>query len=421
MINFTPHSSGNAMRKSDLFSYILFVFFFMLTACASNNGYDQTQVHENLLNETWMHQMDINPSNWTRNADPWFFTGNPNSIQQYDNTAPAYKAITTSMVRVPDFTDVTVSGDFQVQIYGRAEHNSVFIIGPNASTRQIAVEVINNTLYIHKLKDSKVCLKNVIVRINVRNLHVLKNLGASNIYGRDITSSQLFISSCDCGNIFLCGNMNLARVSQTGTGTVVVLGANTPCLDIKVIGSGCVKVNGHVGIQNIYHNGNGDVTILDADTDALTINANGYGTTSVVGCVNLKKVRASGCSRVYVYWVSSSGFYATADGTSRIGLAGTTANMDVDITNASLFEGRYLRGDAVYVRTRDTSHANVASDKKIFAAALDRSSIYIFGSPTMVSRYTSQRGAIIPVWMDTSPTPFPPTLAYRQHRSYKGE
>jgi hypothetical protein len=408
------------MQKIGLLGIIILLFCTM-TACSNDNGYDQTQLRENLLKETWMQRINLDPNNWVRGADPWFLTGNPNSLEQYYNkSAPPSKAITTLMVHVPDFTNVSVSGDFQVQIIGRAEHNSVYIVGPNASTRQVVVEMLNNTLYVHKTKESKDCLKNVIVRINIHDLQVLKNFGSSNIYGRDVISSHLAINSCNCGNIFLTGDMDLTHVNQTGTGTVVVIGANTPCLDIKVKGKGSVKVNGHVGIQNISHWGDGDVEILGADSDALRITAYGKGITNVVGYVNLKKVTANDSSRIYVYWINSSSLYVSASGNARIGLAGAATNMNADIIDTSRFEGQYLHGDTVYARTRNWSHANVASDKKIFAAALDSSSIYIFGSPNMVSRYTSQKGAIIPIWVDAlPPQPFVPKVNY--HRSYKGE
>ena len=410
------------MQKLGLLGSIILLFC-TLTACSTNNnGYDQTQLRENLLKETWAQKINLNPNNWVKNADPWYLTGAPNNIETYNNTAPSSKAITTLMVRVPDFTQVTVAGDFQVQIYGRAEHNSVYIVGPNASTRQISVEMLNNTLYIYKVKESKDCLKNVIVRINIHNLQVLKNLGSSNIYGRDILSDRLMISSCDCGNTFLSGDMNVTRINQTGSGTIVVIGADTPSLSIKVNGKGSVKVNGHVGIQAISHKGNGDVNILGADSNALTIDACGNGTTSVVGYVNLKKVSAIDSSHVYVYWINSNSLYVTASGKAQIGLAGAATNMDVDITDASRFEGQYLHGDTVYARTRNWSHANISSDKKIFAAALDSSSIYIFGSPTMVSRYTSQKGAIIPIWVDAPPPPPSlPRINYSHRPTYKGE
>lgn len=409
------------MQKLGLLISIILLFC-TLTACVHDNGYQQTKFCENLLKETWMQQINLNPNNWVRGADPWYYTGYPYNVAQYDRSASPSKAITTAMVRVPDFTEVNISGDFQVQITGRTEHNSVFVVGSNASTRQVVVEVINNTLYVHKIKDSKECLKNVIVRINIHNLRVLKNLGTSNIYGRDVMSDHLMIRSCDCGNIFLSGDMNVTRINQTGLGTVAIIGANTPCLSIRAIGNGNVKVDGHVGIQTIYHQGNGEVNVLGADSDSLAINASGNGYTSVVGYVNLKKVCASDCSRVYVYWINSNSLYVTESGNARIGLAGAVTNMNVDTTEGSRFEGQYLRGDTVYVRTRNASHANVASDNKIFASALDNSSIYILGSPKMVSRYTSQNGAIIPIWVDSPPpAPFPARVVHQQHRSYKGE
>lgn len=409
------------MRKLGLLASIILLFF-SLSACVNNNGYNQTKFCDNLLKETWMHQINLNPNYWVRGADPWYYTGYPNNVADFDRGASPNKAITASMVRIPNLTDVTVDGDFQVQIEGRAECNNVFIIGPNSATRQVVVEVMNNTLYIHKVKDSKQCLKNVIVRINIHNLRALRNLGTSNIYGRDVMSDHLMIRSCDCGNIFLSGNMNVARINQTGNGTIAIIGAYAPCLTIRAVGNGNVKVCGHVGIQNIYHQGNGDVTVLDADTHSLDIDASGKGTTNVLGYVNLKKVCASDCARVYVYWVSSNSLYVTETGNARIGLAGAVTNMNVDITDGSRFEGQYLRGDTIYARTRKAAHANITSDNKIFASALDNSSIYILGSPKMVSRYMSQNGAIIPIWLDSPPPPpFQPRIKHSRNRGYKGE
>ncbi len=409
------------MRKLGLLGIIIA---FILTACSSNNGYNQTQLRNNLLQETWMRSINLNPNNWVKGTDSWFLTGAPNNIEQYNNAAPPSKAMTTLKVRVPDLTNnVKISGDFQVQIVGRAEHNSVYITGSNEATRQIVVDMMNNTLYIHKIKESKACLKNVIVRININNLQSLKNFGSSNIYGRDVTGDHLMIESCDYGNIFLVGNMKLASVNQTGTGSIVVIGADTPRLSIKAIGKGNVKINGRVGIQNILHQGNGEVAILGADSDSLAIQASGNGLTTVVGYVNLKKISAKDSSRVYVYWINSPTLYVNASGKAQIGLAGAATNMNVDITDASRFDGQYLSGNTIYVRTGDWSHANVSSDKKIFAAALGNSSIYIFGSPTLVSRYTSQKGAIIPIGVEAPPpAPFPRKVFYDQkHRGYKGE
>jgi hypothetical protein len=409
------------MKKHGLLVMVISILLLLTSCSTTTNNFNQTQVHENLLKENWMRQVNLDPNKWVSRADAWYLTGQPNSIEQYDSTAPSAKAITTMMVRVPDFTQVNVSGDFQVQIAGRQAHNSVFVIGPNTLARQVVVEIQNNTLYVHKAKGSKECLKNVIVRINIHNLQILKNFGSSNIYGRDVVSDKLLINSYDCGNLFLSGSMNVTRINQTGTGNVVIIGADTPDLNIKVIGNGSVNISGHVGIQHIIHQGQGNINILGADSDALTIDAAGKGQTSVVGYVNLKKINAINSSRVYVYWINSNNLYINSSGNARIGLAGAVTNMNIDMTNASRFEGQYLRGTNIYVRTRDWAHANVTVDKKTFAAALGNSSIYIFGSPNMVSRYTSQNGAIIPVWTEATTPPLSPSFKPAPQRSsYKG-
>ena len=125
----------------------------------------------------------------------------------------------------------------------------------------------------------------------------------------------------------------------------------------------------------------------------------------------------------FVFCVNSSALYVSQSGNSRVGLAGYVKNMNVDLINNARFEGQYLKGGSIYVKTRDCAHANVAPELKIFAAATNQSSIYMFGSPNIVSRYNSTNSVILPIWKDGKSCampiscPVPPTLV--PQRVYK--
>ncbi len=377
---------------------IAIVGLLVLGGCASHSA---PVASGDLQQETWMHSISLDTGPWVRGADSWYLTGTPNAIEKNDLKAIDSQTISTMTVHVPDFTDVSVLGAFQVQIVGRQEHNSVYIVGPNAALRDLIVDVNSHRLSIYTAKKSKQSFKDIIVRINIHDLKSLQNDG--NVYGRDVLSDQLSIHSSGKGNVFLFGNMNLTMVEQSGQGNMVILGANTTHLDIHAIGAGNVNINGRVGINHIVHPGAGTVRVLGADTDSLIIDASGKGYTAVVGYANLKKVVAADSSRVYVYWLSSHDLSVNATGSARIGLAGVVKNMRAELAGSSRLDGQYCRTDATYIKTQKESHANVYVNRKIFAAAVGASSIYLFGNPLLVSSYTHQSGTIIPI--STVPIP----------------
>ena len=406
-----------------------------LTSCANNTNYYNSQVKPDLVHETWLKEINLNPNQWTTNTDDWFVTGKPSNFERSDMNAPYSKAISTMSVRVPDYTKLKVDGRMHVQIVGLQDHNSAFVFGPNDAVREVIIEVNGDTLFIHEPKNCNGSgMDQVIVRLGIRNLQKLTTSGNVEIEGRDVSSDSLSIDSSSMKDTALKGSgLNLSSINQMGYGNVTVLGAETPVLNIKTAAKGCVNVSGRVGIHQITNNG-GTIHILGADSDALSIAASGPSYTSIVGYVNLKKLVAGNSSQVYAYWVNSNGAYVTLYENAHVGLAGAIKNLNVDASNMSRFDGQYLRGENVYVRTRDWSHANVNSSHKLFAAALDSSSIYFFGSPNIVSRYTARDGIVIPVWNDTPNLPtmgFPPPAnmnftpgpipAKPARHSYKGD
>ncbi|EKD74130.1 MAG: hypothetical protein ACD_45C00063G0001 [uncultured bacterium] len=379
----------------------------ILTGCTNNTGY-VGHANRDLLQETWMTKVNLDPSRWTRNADIWFFTGNPNQAERYASNAPSDKAMSIMAVKVPQFSRIKVNGCFQVQIIGDQDHNSLFILGTNAAIRQTSVQIEGNTLCITQTKEgnaSITSLNNVIVRVGVRNLRSLHVAGSAKVQGRNIISDKLMIHSSNADSILLNGNMNLVKVDNTGTGTISIIGARTPNLSINAKGNGTVNVAGQVGIRYVNHIGDGVVSIVGADSNSLVVHTGGNGLTTIAGYVNLKKIIAADGSCVYIYWVDSRNVYIIGRDHARIGIAGAAANIDINLTGLSRFEGRYLRGGNLYVQTHDYAHANVTADRKLFASAGDQSSIYFFGSPNIASRNITDSGSILhvgasaPLWM----------------------
>lgn len=391
---------------------ILIISTVTLFGCAST-----PKQQKDPTNEIWMRNINLDPAAWTRNADSWFLTGQPGTLEQCAAKAPLDRSVTLMSVKPSQFVNIKINGNFQVQIVGQQKTNSIYVLGPNALARQVGVEIRGKTLHINQTKDAGMSTRKVIVRIGIGTLRCLTVQGGATIYGRNISSDNLTIQSASNGITLLQGDMHLTQLNHSGIGILTIFGANTPSLTMNVNGNGCVNLSGHVGLQSITHQGDGEVNVLGVDTDALTIFAAGNGKTAIVGYANLKSVTACNRSCVFLYWVNSANTVITAQDNAIIGLSGFTKTLTVDLAGNAQFAGQYLRANNVYARTHDASHANLTANREIFAAAGDKSRIYFFGAPSIMSRYATEGGAVIPLGVDTSSAPFtanrvPPPAAF---------
>ncbi|MHB1949078.1 MAG: GIN domain-containing protein [Gammaproteobacteria bacterium] len=379
---------------------------FILTSCCCFRATDFKPVKEN-----WLCHLNLDTRLWTCNADSWFLTGEINQLQRSILRPGPDKVITKTSVQVPHFDKIVANGSFQIQIVGNQDREKVDLLGSNLSARQVAIETKGDTLYLYQPTNKITANDITIIRISVRNLKCLTNLGCGNIYGRGVLSNRLTIFSAGAGDIMLMGDMNLAQVKQVGSGKIVVLGANTPSLDISLQNHNAlaaVDVCGHVGVRSIINCGKGQVNIIGADTDSLTIAASFSSLTTVIGYANLKKVSAINQSRVYLYWVNSDSTTVYATDKAQVGLAGNTGSLSLVLKNSADFEGQYLRSDSVNVKTNNYSHANVATHNRLFAEARDESSIYYFDSPKDISDFRWGDGIVIPLQHTPCPCPTSP-------------
>jgi len=377
---------------------IAIILLLFLSGCVSHtHEFMQSQVRENLLQENWQQQIDKDPMKWKKHADNWLWFGGANEVEQMNRRAPYSDAISTMMVKVPDFTQIKVNGDFQVQLDGRFQHNSVYLLGPNEEIRRVVVEVKDHTLDIHRVVEKNEDPRHVIVRIAIHNLQNLVQNGEGKIEGRFIRANPLTLTSTGSGPIVLVGKINVKQVDQMGSGDITLLGAYTPYLKIDSTGSGAVNISGRVGVESITHKGTGDINIIGADTNSLSIWATGAGKIGIQGIANVKKIDASGDAHVYLYFVKSKDLYVYLQDRANVGLAGETKALYVDAKNSSVFAGSYLRSKYTYVRARQWAHINAAADERAFAAADDNSSVYLIGLPDVISPYVNDNAVIIPI------------------------
>ncbi|MEO8402223.1 MAG: DUF2807 domain-containing protein [Gammaproteobacteria bacterium] len=407
------------MKRYCLFLIIL-IGMVILGGCTSSNT-NSLRINNNLLRETWMSQMNRDPSLWTRTGDRWFFSGEPNQTERDAIAAGNDQAMTVQAVKVPQFTNINIIGSFQVQIAGEQDQNSVYIVGPNSLTRQAGVEVSGNTLTIRQIRIGDTCCENlnaVIVRIGIHNLRCLNVEGVAHVEGRNILSDRLTVESSNNGDILLAGFINLRKVNNNGAGTISIIGARAPNVIVNAYGSGTVNISGRVGVNRINHFGSGEVNIIGADTNALAINSGGNGLTSVLGCVGLRNVTAVDYSHVFVQCVRTNIVSVLAKNCAEVGLSGYATNADITLMDGARFYGGSLRAGSVYIKTFGDSHANIAANGKIFIAANDQSSIYYYGSTKIASTFTTSNSSVIPVWPDNNSWPASPVVNRENQQQY---
>lgn len=376
---------------------VMVFLFLTLMACAAKRN---TYLSADYAHESWQHSLVSNPHPWKSGADKWFLTADANDTEELNMKAPATSAMSTMSVAVPDFNTIKVDGGFQMQIYGTSGHNSVDIYGPNAGVSSLTVDVINNGIYIHAHPDAAPDVTKVIVRIGIRNLSNLVQMGCGPIEIIQITSKDLSITSTpqSSGDIYLSGHVRLRRVSQQGRGMINVFGVDTRKLDIETCGPcGGVNLYGNVGVQSIIHHGSNDINIIGANSSSLCIFADGAGQVGVKGFVRLKKVETHDYASVYVSQTSSKLIYSDAFDCSQIGLAGSVGNLYTNTLNSTRFQGRSLCAQNVYAESRGSSHINITACNKAFATARDDSSIYFFGPSYLLTSFVKGNGAVIPI------------------------
>jgi hypothetical protein len=376
-----------------------------LTGCS----FMHSQGYSSSLQDNWETQLNRDPNQWT---------------EEFVGSTPPHEAfMPLLMMQEPTFSNIHIEGNFQVQIVGKQARDSVSAAGLNSAVATTAIDarVDAGTLYIRPTEHCPLlCQSPVVIRIGLNQLHNLDNRGWGNIEGRGIVSDDLIITSNSRSHILLKGRMSLTNVEETGSGSISIIGARTSFLDIRIFGSGTVNVSGNVGLNSITNYG-GNINIIGAQSNALMIHTSGTGTTGIVGNVNLREVTALDNSRVFVDHVDSSLLNVHARDRSRVGLAGTAWNTNIDTTESSWFEGESFFSPSIFVKAGGNSHANVRPTQKLFAGATDNGNIYVFNYSNKITttKVVTENGNIIFVGegmpcLGDAPTLFP-------ERGFKGE
>lgn len=388
---------------------------FLTTTLVGCTYHRNPELNKDLTSETWQSQVDTNSNRWLKGTSRWFLNGDPHVAPYKDGSVASSAAISSMKVEIPDGAmRLEVDGDFQVQIFGTYDHNTLFVYGPNAGVRGVDIKIVGNKIKLTQTKDAPPSVCDVIIRIGLQSLSELNQFGAGRIEGRMVRSGGLSISQCGKGNIYLAGNMNLMNVDSNGSGAVTVIGASAPESKVNMMGSGSVNISGNIGLSSIKHSGSGEMNVIGLNSNCLSIYASGRGKIGLQGTANIKDIDARSRVRVYMYNVNSEDLHVMVRDAACVGLAGYTNHLDVQTSQASCFEGKHLLSNDAYVRASDNSHINARATNRMFATATGNASVYFYGPPRLMSQFVSGNGVVIPI--------FAPMPAYKDqpvNKSYK--
>jgi len=374
--------------KRTLPSILLLLLSIFLTACTYQR---EMRFDNNLTRENWMCEVETDTTPWTRGADAWFLTGDAHELEM--SAVPP----TIMKINAPQFSNIKINGDFEVQIFGTSGKNTVYAYGPSKLVDGLLMTVKGDTLYVSQ-RPKWAGMNHVIIRIGINRLNNLVHMGRGKVEGIRLRGDSVSVISFGSGNVYLAGYMNVRLIRNGGRGCVNVFGAISPSLDIVTSGTGSTNVSGNIGVRIIRHWGANNINVIGANSDHLNIDARGSGKIGISGIVNLCEVKARGNTRVFVSKTSSGDLHAYAYDNARIGLLGVARNFYLDACNNSCVSARALCADTVYVRVYQRAHANVAAWKTIFASSSGSSSIYYFGpSNDILTQFVSDHGLIIPV------------------------
>ncbi|HVE43578.1 MAG TPA: DUF2807 domain-containing protein [Gammaproteobacteria bacterium] len=376
------------LRQSFAWSLIFFVL--LQGGCASR----RPVVQQDLLQETWMRQIETNADAWTRGADNWFLSGRANLTEKELRHAPNSALVSTMMVRVPAFTNIKVKGDFQVQIFGTEQQDSVYIYGTNEAVSATNVRVQAGVLCVDQIRPAP-GMDHVIVRIGVRHLERLIQAGHGSIEGVQLHGYHMEVISLASGPIYLGGQLDVRYVENSGRGDMHLFGVRTPDLSIKTSGCGVTTLCGQMAVHSIMHSGVGNISMIGANSNHLNIYVSGAGKISIVGPVNLGDVVARGEAGVYICDSRSRAIRACVYDDAAIGIAGAVGNLTVEAQKRSCFAGRRLFAETVFARATEDAHISVFARNKVFASATGYGSVYVGGHPFIHSEFKGGNGVVI--------------------------
>jgi hypothetical protein len=187
----------------------------------------------------------------------------------------------------------------------------------------------------------------------------------------------------------------LNRVSYKGTGLVYGHQLRTSYLELYLANYGRTSLGGTIGLQKLGIVGNGLTRITGITSHDVEIRLKGNPKVQLRGQVSLSKLNVDGDGWLSLYWVKSPSLIIRAKNSTKIQLAGYVRRLDVELWGSANFKGRYLRAERSFVKTHDTSVAEISAVNHQSNLASDASDIYYYNLPGTRADFMANNGSVL--------------------------
>jgi hypothetical protein len=109
---------------------------------------------------------------------------------------------------------------------------------------------------------------------------------------------------------------------------------------------------------------------------------------------NIERVETTGASKVTASGIKNDSFSINTTGASKVYLTGETANLDIDVTGASLVDAEQLNAAIANIQASGASKINVNVSGELHSEASGASRIVYSGDPKTVDNHQSGASSI---------------------------
>ncbi len=188
---------------------------------------------------------------------------------------------------------------------------------------------------------------------------------------------------------------HLTSFEYHGSGKVTANNLQSGMLDLKIDNKGPTTINGKIALRRLLIAGSGDTQISGITGHMCQIQLTGTPKVRLAGVIDITSLKMAGDSQISLYWIKSNVLKIRAKDKAFIQMAGVVETLDLILKDKAHFNGRYLRGKDVFVKTFDQSVADICVINTQHTLASGASNIYFHNLPKMKADFMARNGSVL--------------------------